>query len=74
MNKSIVTLIGFLLLIFGVLNLAVMFIGVKFAPFLFLDMAGEGIGFLIRLLMVLVGIVMIVLSRTEFDGGTLPEE
>lgn len=74
MNKPIVTLIGFLLLIMGMLNLTLVLVGVQLAPFVFLDFAGRGIGFLIKLLMVIFGIVIIVVSRSTFDGGTMPEQ
>ena len=74
MNKPIVTLIGFLLLILGMANLTLVLVGVQLAPFVFLDAAGRGIGFLIKLLMVIFGIVIIVVSRSTFDGGTMPEQ
>lgn len=74
MNKPIITLIGFLLFIFGMLNLVVALVGVKLAPFVFLDAGGNGLGLLIKLLMVIIGVVLIAISRSNFDGGTLPEE
>lgn len=74
MNKPIVTFIGFLLLITGMLNLTLLLVGVKLAPFVFLDFAGRGIGFLIKLLMIIIGIMIIVVSRSTFDGGTMPEQ
>ena len=74
MNRPIVTFIGFFLLIAGMLNLALLLVGVKLAPFEFLDYAGRGIGFLLKLLMIIIGIVLIVVSRSSFDGGTIPEQ
>ena len=74
MNRPIITFIGFFLLIAGMLNLTLVLVGVKLAPFVFLDYAGRGIGFLIKLLMVIIGIVLIVVSRSSFDGGTIPEQ
>jgi len=73
MNKPIITFIGFFLLIAGMLNVTLLLVGVKLAPFVFLDFAGRGIGFLIKLLMIIIGIVLIVVSRSSFDGGTMPE-
>jgi len=74
MNKPIVTFIGFFLLIAGMLNLTLLLVGVQLAPFVFLDSAGKGIGFLIKLLMIIIGIVLIIISRSSFDGGTIPEQ
>jgi len=74
MNKPIVTFIGFFLLIAGMLNLTLLLVGVQLAPFVFLDYAGKGIGFLIKLLMIIIGIVLIIVSRSSFDGGTIPEQ
>lgn len=74
MNKPIVTFIGFFLLISGMLNLTLVLIGVQLAPFVFLDFAGRGIGFLMKLLMIIIGIVLIIVSRSSFDGGTIPEQ
>ena len=74
MNKPIVTFIGFLLLILGMLNLTLVLVGVQLAPFVFLDFFGRGIGFLIKILMIIFGIAIIVVSRSAFDGGTMPEQ
>ena len=74
MNKPIITFIGFFLLISGMLNLTLVLIGVQLAPFVFLDFAGRGIGFLMKLLMIIIGIVLIIVSRSSFDGGTIPEQ
>ena len=74
MNKPIVTFIGFFLLISGMLNLTLVLVGVQLAPFVFLDFAGRGIGFLMKLLMIIIGIVLIIVSRSSFDGGTIPEQ
>lgn len=73
MNKPIITFFGFFLFIAGMLNLTVSLVGAKLYPFQFLDAAGNGLGFLFKILMVIAGIVIIVLSRSKFDGGTMPE-
>lgn len=73
MNKSWVTLLGFLLFLLGMVSIALSLVGVKLALLVFIDAFGRGIGFAIRLLMVIVGIMLIVISRSEFDGGTMPD-
>ncbi|MEM9820453.1 MAG: hypothetical protein AAF985_05255 [Bacteroidota bacterium] len=73
MNKSWVTLLGFALFILGMVSIVLSLVGVKLAILVFIDAFGRGIGFAIRLLMVIIGVVLIVVSRTEFDGGTMPD-
>ncbi|MEM8909125.1 MAG: hypothetical protein AAGD05_14865, partial [Bacteroidota bacterium] len=68
---TLFTVLGFFLFMLGMLSLVLSLVGVKLALLTFIDAAGRGLGFLIRLLMVLIGVVMIVVSRSEFDGGTM---
>lgn len=70
MNKTKYTVLGFLLFILGIVSMVLSLVGVKLAFLVFIDSFGRGIGFMIRILMVLVGVVMVVMSRSEFDGGT----
>jgi len=71
MNKTTLTIIGFLLLMLGVISLVLTLVGVQLSYLLWIDAMGKGIGFVLRLIMVLTGVVMIVLSRGRFDGETM---
>jgi hypothetical protein len=73
MNKSWVTLLGFVLFLLGLVSIALSLVGVKLAILVFIDAFGRGIGFAIRLLMLIIGVMLIVISRSEFDGGTMPD-
>ena len=73
MNNSWVTLLGFFLFLLGMVSIALSLVGVKLGIIAFIDTFGRGIGFVIRLLMVIIGIVLVIISRTEFDGGTMPD-
>lgn len=64
MNKGISSLIGFGLLIVGMLALVLQFVGVQFAFLTWLDYWGGGLGFLFRILMIVIGLVIIVVTRS----------
>ncbi len=74
MKKTTFAVIGFLLLIIGMLSLVLTLVGVKLSFLTFIDMPGAGFGFLVRLLMVVGGIVIIVLSLSKFDADMDLEE
>lgn len=70
MNKTIQTTIGFLLLLFGALSIVLSLVGVKLTFLAWLD-ANPLFGFAIKLLMIIGGIVLAVLSSTnwrDIDG------
>ena len=64
MNKSISSLIGFGLLIIGMLALVLQFVGVRLVFLTWMDNWGGGIGFLLRIMMIVVGLVVIVVTRS----------
>ena len=66
MSKTSATIIGFLLFIIGGLALVLSLIGVQLSYLTWLDYPGRLFGFLMRLLMILAGIVMVVLARTNW--------
>lgn len=68
MKKTIFTAVGFLLFILGTLALVLSFIGAQIAFLQFIDAPGQLFGFVIRLLMIFVGVIMIVLARSDFEG------
>jgi hypothetical protein len=66
MSKSLATIIGFLFFIIGGLALVLSLIGVQLSYLTWIDSFGSLLGFLIRLLMILGGIVLVVLTRTDW--------
>ena len=62
MKKGIYTLIGFLLFIIGGTALVLSLVGVKLSFLLWIDAAGGLLGFIIRIVMMIGGIVIAVLS------------
>ncbi len=65
-NKGWYTLIGFFLVVSGFLSLALSLVGVKLAWLLWIDAAGASLGFLFRILMVLLGFVLVYLAQSNF--------
>jgi len=68
-NKSIFTFLGFVLFLSGMSALVLSLVGVQLSFLTWIDSPGKTIGFLIRLAMILTGIIMIFLSRSNFDGN-----
>lgn len=66
MNRTVVTVIGFLLFLSGMYSLVVSLVGAKVSYLLWLDYFGQLGSFLIKLLMIMVGMIMIYLSRTNW--------
>ncbi len=67
-NKGWLTLVGFLLAGTGFLALVLSLVGVKLSFLTWIDAPGPLFGFVMRLLMILVGIVIIYLTQTDFEG------
>ena len=67
MKKGIYTLIGFLLFIIGGTALVLSLVGVKLSFLLWIDAAGGLIGFVIRIVMMIGGIVIAVLSTGNWQ-------
>ncbi len=65
-QKDITAVIGFLLLLFGMLALVLSLVSVQLSFLTFIDGQGRLFGFVIRLLMVIIGIVLMILSRTNW--------
>jgi hypothetical protein len=65
-KKDITAVVGFLLLLFGMLALVLSLVGAQLSFLTFIDAQGRLLGFVIRLLMIMLGIVMMILSRTNW--------
>ena len=63
MKKNILTIIGFLLLIFGMTALVLSLVGIKLSYLLWLDYGGALLGFVLRLLMIFGGVTMAWLAN-----------
>ena len=68
MRKGWLTLIGFLLFFFGTLSLVLSLVGAKLIFLTWLETFGPLIGFLMKILMIVGGIVMVMLVRSDFKG------
>lgn len=66
MSRAVYTFIGFLLFLFGFMALALSLVGVQLSFLTWIDAPGKLFGFVIRLLMILAGIVIVVLTRTDW--------
>ena len=63
MKKNILTIVGFLLLIFGMTALVLSLVGIKLSYLLWLDYGGALLGFVLRLLMIFGGVTMAWLAN-----------
>jgi hypothetical protein len=67
MNKALFTTIGFLLFILGFVSIVLSMIGVQLSFLTWLDEPGRLFGFVARLGMILLGIVLVALSQTNWE-------
>ena len=67
MQKSILTIIGFLLFLFGFVAIVLSSIGLQFAWLVWLDKIGATFGFLSKLGMILAGIILVVIAQTDWE-------
>jgi len=70
MNKTWLTVLGFLLAVFGFLSIVLSMVGLQFFFLAWLDFAGRSLGFLFKVIMTLTGFVMAYLGSSDFaaDG------
>ena len=64
MNKATSSIIGFALFMLGMLALVLQLVGVQLIFLTWMDNWGGGIGFLLRLIMIIVGLVIIIVTRS----------
>lgn len=75
--KTIMTLLGFLLFIIGMLALILSIVGVQLAFLVWMDRISPLFGFLAKIFMIVTGIVLIVIFRGNFSDKptkTWPED
>lgn len=66
MNKTLLTVAGFLLFTFGFLSLVLSMIGVQLAFLAWLDKLGALFAFVTRIIMVLAGVLLVALAQTDW--------
>ncbi len=66
-NKGIFSLIGFLLAGTGFLALVLSLVGVQLAFLTWIDAFGGLVGFLIRLSMIIIGVIVVYFAQTDFE-------
>lgn len=64
--KGIYSIIGFVLFVAGTLALILSLVGVKLQPLLWIDSWGPLTGLIIRLLMILSGVLIVYLARSDW--------
>ncbi len=65
-SKSFYAILGFVLIMLGMLSLILLLVGVQLSFLTWIDAAGKPGGFVIRILMILSGFVIIALSQTNW--------
>jgi hypothetical protein len=63
--STTLTIIGFLLFVFGLLALILSMIGIQFTMLKWIDAPGRMVGLVIRLVMIFGGIVLVYVSRVN---------
>ena len=71
-TKDLVSLLGFLMVGLGILAIILSLVGARFTFMAWLDHWGAGVGFVLRLIMVIVGFVIIFVNKSEslYDSET----
>jgi len=72
-SKGWITLLGFFIAGTGFIALVLSLVSIKFAFLTWIDAPGPLFGFVFRIAMIVVGIIMIYLTQTDFSGET-PDE
>ncbi len=75
-NKGLLSIIGFLLFLFGFLSILLSVVGIKLVFLQWVDAFGRGFGLLFKLLMVIAGFVVVIVARGDEaqHDEYLPEE
>lgn len=66
-NKGRWILLGFLLFIFGITSVIMTLVGVRWVFLSWLEFAGPLLAFVLKLIMTIAGILIIILSRTDWE-------
>ncbi|MEL6922550.1 MAG: hypothetical protein AAFO94_00765 [Bacteroidota bacterium] len=67
MSKAIFSIIGFSLFIVGMMALVFSLVGIQISFLTWMDAPGRLIGLILRLVMIVMGIVVVVLARSNWQ-------
>lgn len=71
-NKTIYTLVGFVMAGLGFSSIILSLVGARLSFLFWIDGLGALPAFVVKLLMILAGIVIVYLARTDFSGEEEP--
>ena len=66
-NKGLLLLLGYLLFSIGVTSVVMELVGTHWYFLAWLELGGRLLAFVIKILMVIVGVLMIVFARTDWE-------
>ncbi|MEM6724072.1 MAG: hypothetical protein AAF598_08540 [Bacteroidota bacterium] len=66
-NKGLITLLGYLLFSLGMLSIILSIVGVKLAFLSWIDAPGRLTGFLIKLFMLVIGLIIMFVARADWS-------
>jgi membrane protein insertase Oxa1/YidC/SpoIIIJ len=72
-NKGIWSIVGFLLAAIGFLAIALSMVGIRFAFLTWLDAPGPLFGFIAKIAMIIIGILILYLAQSDFSGEENPD-
>ena len=77
--RTVAITLGVIMMILGFLALILSLVGLKLSFLAFIDSGGRLLGFVIKLMMIVIGIVILALAQTNWNeemnpGRQLPEE
>lgn len=67
-KRGFLSLIGFLLVVIGFLAVVYSLVGLKLSFLVWLDKPGPLFGFVMKMLMVIIGFVLVYIDQTDFEG------
>jgi len=67
-NKGIFSLVGFLLMAIGFISIVLSLVGAQLSFLVWLESFGRLAGFVSKLLLIIVGIIIIYLAQSNFRG------
>lgn len=67
-NAEWLSLVGFVLVTFGVGALALSLVGLRFSFLTWLDAGGHFLGFIIKMAMVVFGFLLVYVAKSNFKG------
>ncbi|MEM9885938.1 MAG: hypothetical protein AAF849_08605 [Bacteroidota bacterium] len=71
-RQGLWTFIGFILFLYGFLALILSLIGAKLSFLLWIDAPGPLFGFVVKIAMIILGLVIVYIARSDFNGERPP--